>query len=67
MAAVTREDFQEWLAHPITVQLKKQISKDVENMQQMLLSCEETDLKGLQGRCIAALNLLDMVYEDLYE
>jgi L-2-hydroxyglutarate oxidase LhgO len=67
VAAVTREEFQGWLEHPVTVQLKKQIKKDFENMQAMLLSCDEEDLKELQGRCKAALNLLDMEYESLYE
>ena len=67
MAALTREEFEEWLKHPATVQLKKQIRKDVDNMQSMLLSCDEADLKGIQGRCLASINLLNVEYEDLYE
>ena len=67
MAAVTREEFQDWLESPVTLQMKKQIKKDVENMQMMLLSCDAEDLKELQGRCKAALALIDMEYESLYD
>jgi trehalose-6-phosphate synthase len=67
MAAVSREEFQGWLEHPVTVQMKKQIKKDLDNMQAMLLSCDEADLKELQGRAKAAINLIDMEYESLYD
>lgn len=67
MAAIGREEFLGWLEHPVTIQMKKQIKKDLDNMQMMLLNCEETDLKELQGRCKAALNLIDMDYESLYD
>jgi len=67
VAALTREEFEEWLKHPATVQLKKQIKRDVENMQVMLLNCDEAELKGIQGRCLASINLLNIEYEDLYE
>lgn len=67
MAAVTREEFEEWLEHPVTVQLKKQIRKDIQDMQDMLLNISEEDLKELQGRCKASINLLNVEYGDLYE
>jgi len=67
LAAVTREEFQEWLEHPVTVQLKKQIRKDISDMQDLLLTIGEEDLKEIQGRCKAAINLLEMDYESLYE
>jgi DNA-binding transcriptional regulator GbsR (MarR family) len=67
MSAVTEQEFQEWLAHPITVQLKKQIRKDVTDMQEMLMHIGEEDLKELQGRCKASINLLNVEYGDLYE
>ena len=67
MTAITREEFEEWVQHPVTVQMRKQIRKDIEQMQDMLLNVGEEDLKHLQGRCAAAINLVNMVYEDLYE
>ena len=67
MAAVSREEFADWLEHPVTLQMKKQIRKDISDMQDLLLTIGEEDLKEIQGRCKAAINLIDMVYEDLYE
>lgn len=67
MVVITREEFDEWQKHPVTIALKAQIRKDVQLMQEMLLNVEEHDLKQLQGRCLASLNLLDVQYEDLYE
>jgi hypothetical protein len=67
LAAVTEQEFQEWLELPVTKQLKKQIQKDIDNMQAMLLMCDEEDLKELQGRCRASINLLNVEYGDLYE
>lgn len=63
----TKSEFEEWLENPVTKDLKKQIKKDIENMQGMLLGCDEYDLKGLQGRCAACRNFLEMTYESLYE
>jgi hypothetical protein len=63
----TREDFLNWTEHPVTKDLKNQIRKDIQNMQEMLMGCDEYDLKGLQGRCAACLNFLDISYESLYE
>lgn len=67
MTAVTRQEFAEWLEHPVTIQMKKQIRKDIENLKEMLLNVSEEDLAQLQGRCAAAINLVNMEYEDLYE
>ena len=65
--AVTRDEFAEWMEHPVTKRLKEQIRKDISNMQDMLLTVDEIDLKSLQGRCAASINLLNMEFEDLYE
>lgn len=67
MTAITREEFDEWVQHPVTVQMRKQISKDINMMQDMLLTVGEEDLKHLQGRCAAAINLVNMEYDHLYE
>ena len=67
MAAVTQEEFQEWLEHPVTLQMKKQIRKDISDMQDLMLDIAPEDLKELQGRCKAAINLVTMEYTDLYE
>ena len=67
MAAVHEQEFLDWLENPVTIQLKKQIRKDVQDMQDMLLNIGEEDLKELQGRCKASINLLNVEYTDLYE
>ena len=67
MAVVTEEEFQEWLEHPVTLQMKKQIRKDISDMQDMMLNIDPEDLQQLQGRCKAAINLLEMDYQSLYE
>lgn len=67
MAAVTEQEFKDWLEHPVTVQLKKQMKKDLDMMQGMLIYCGEEDLKGIQNRCQAAIKLIDLEYKDLYE
>jgi hypothetical protein len=63
----TRSEFEDWLQHPITVDLRKQIAKDILNMQEMLIEVEEYDLRHLQGRVKASINLVNVSYEDLYE
>ena len=67
MAAVTREEFAEWQEHPVTKQMKAQIRKDLSDMQDLMLDIAPEDLKELQGRCKAAINLVTLQYEDLYE
>lgn len=65
--AIPREEFADWLEHPVTKRLKEQIKKDISNMQDMLLTVDEVDLKSLQGRCAASINLVNIEFEDLYE
>lgn len=67
MSVVTRDDYANWVEHPVTKRLKDQIRRDVDNMMQMLISVEDYDLKELQGRVKASVNLLNVEYEDLYE
>ncbi len=64
---MTKEEFDAWLEHPVTVQMRKMVRKDISRMQDMLLNCSPEDLQGIQGRCIAALGIVNMEYEDLYE
>lgn len=67
MAVVTQQEFDDWLELPVTKQLKKQIRKDIENMKEMLIDAGFDDLKELQGRVKASVNLLNVEYNDLYE
>jgi len=65
--AVTRQEFEEWKQHPVTKKLMDQISKDVEQMKNLLVFVEPENLQGLQGRCAASTNLLLVDYEDLFD
>lgn len=67
MAVLTKSEFQNWLENPVTKALKARIKKDIMFMQEMLIEAELEDVKGLQGRCKASINLLDVSYEDLFE
>lgn len=67
MTMVTEQEFDEWQQNSVTIALKAQIKKDIQLMQDMLLTVEEDDLKQLQGRCLACINLLDVRYGDLFE
>lgn len=64
---VTREEFADWLEHPVTKALKARIRKDIVYMQEMLVEADLESVKELQGRCKASINLVDVSYEDLYE
>lgn len=65
--AITREEFQEWQAHPVTQTFIKRVKRDVEEMKMLAMAISEEDLKGLQGRYAVAMNILNMEYEDLHE
>lgn len=67
MQVVTKDEFLEWLEHPVTQVLKDRIRKDVYILQDMLIHTDLEGLKELQGRVKAAQNFLDMSYGDLYE
>jgi hypothetical protein len=67
MPAASREEFNEWLEHPVTRQLRKKILEDIELMKEMLLNVDTEDLRSLQGRCNACINLYEVEYEALYE
>jgi hypothetical protein len=64
--AVTREEFDQWKEHPVTKRLLRQIQIDVDNMKDMLTDVGLEDLRELQGRCKASVNLLLVEYEDLF-
>lgn len=65
MIGVTPEEFNDWLELPATKALKKQIKQDIENMKEMLVDVGFDDLKELQGRIRASINLLNVEYGDL--
>ena len=65
--AASREEFAEWLEHPVTKDYRKRVSSDVELMKEMLISTDLEDVKELQGRIKTAMNLLDISYEAIYE
>lgn len=65
--AVTREEFNEWKQLPVTQKLLRQIQEDVDKMKNILVHVGSDDLKEIQGRCKASMNLLNIEYEDLFE
>lgn len=67
MGTITRNEFDEWKQHPVTLALLNRIKEDVITMQDMLVTVEPEDLRELQGRVKACLNLLSVEYESLYE
>lgn len=64
---ITKQEFDEWQQNSVTVVLKARIRKDIQLMQDMMLTVEEYDLKQLQGRCLASINLLDIQFEDMFD
>lgn len=62
---VNKTDFETWLEHPVTKQLKHKLREDIENMQMMLMDVGHEDLDKLQAHCQAAIKLLGITYEDL--
>lgn len=67
MAAISREEYDEWKEHPVTVALFRIIQKDLGHMQDLLIEVDLQDVAELQGRCKTCRNLLDMDYESLYD
>lgn len=64
---VTPSEFNEWRENPVTRKLMNQIQKDVDNMKDLLIHVDEENLKELQGRCKASINLLLVEYGDLFD
>ena len=64
---VTQEEFDNWLESPVTKALKDQIKRDIQRMQDMLIDVDFDNLRELQGRIKASVNLLTVSREDLYE
>jgi hypothetical protein len=65
--AITREDFQEWQANPVTKRLMQRIARDVEELKLLAMGISSEDLKELQGRYIVATRILDVTYEELFD
>ena len=65
--AITREEFQEWQANPVTKRLMQRIAKDVEELKLLAMGISPEDLKELQGRYIVAVRILDVTYEELFD
>lgn len=65
MIGITPEEFNNWLELPVTKSLKNQIRRDIDNMKEMLVDVGFDDLKELQGRIRASINLLNVEYGDL--
>jgi thiaminase len=64
---ITQQEFNEWLEHPVTSKFRQQIRKDIDFMQDMLIDVSAEDLKELQGRIKASINMYEVSYEDLHE
>lgn len=67
MAAITEQEFKEWLENPVTKQFKARIKRDVEEMKILAMDVSTEDLTNLQGRYKVAMNILNIEYEDIYE
>lgn len=65
--AITREEFQEWQANPVTKRLMQRISKDVEDLKLLAMGISPEDLKELQGRYTVAARILNVEYEELFD
>jgi Trp operon repressor len=67
VAAITREEFQEWQANPVTKRLMQRITKDVEELKLLAMGISPEDLKELQGRYTVAARILNVEYEELFD
>lgn len=65
--AITREEFQEWQANPVTKRLMQRINKDVEELKLLAMGISPEDLKELQGRYTVAARILNVEYEELFD
>lgn len=66
MAVITKEEFEEWIKHPVTERLMGKIKSDVEYMKNILIEAGFSDIKEIQGRIKASQRLLEITYEDMY-
>ena len=64
---LVREEFEEWKEHHVTKAFMKRLRADLENMKDMLIEVDPTDLENLQGRCKVVQSILDVQYEDMFE
>lgn len=67
MAAITREEFQEWKANPVTKRFMARITRDVENLKELAMAVSPEDLRELQGRYVVAARILTVEYEELFD
>jgi len=63
---ITRQEFDEWHNHSITVEFRKALFSDRELLKEMLLAGTENDEK-VRGQAAAIASILRMTYEDLIE
>ncbi len=64
--AVTKEEFEEWKKHPVTITLLGKIKLDVAYMKDILVESSFSEIKEIQGRIKASSRLLEITYEDLH-
>lgn len=63
---VTKEEYQEWLQHPVTQKLHSVLKQERLGMMEELVLNKE-DEEQLRGRIKAVEGFLSSEYEDLYE
>lgn len=64
---VTKENFEEWKHHPVTVKFMKQLKQDREMMKEGLANGSFDDELEIKGRCRVIAVILDTQYEDLFQ
>ena len=66
MSFVTEVEFNEWLQSPVTIQLKKALHAEREEMKEGIMQDCYDNPDKVKGMCQAIANLLTVRYEDLY-
>lgn len=65
MVPITRESFEEWTNHPVTVRLFSLLNKEREEMKEGLVYDSYDNPEDVKGRCRAIAILTGITYEEL--
>lgn len=66
MHTVTRDEFDEWMQHPVTIALKKVLKEERETMKEGMLHDNYLNVDAVKGMCLAMQNVIDLEYEGLF-
>lgn len=62
---MTSDEFNDWLQHPVTVQLKISLKNQIEEVKVGLLNDTYDDTRKACGMAVAYQNIIDLEYESL--